>query len=402
MENLLWIGDAACGSGFGKASRYILEQLQHQYNVFVLGINFRGDPLKFGEKMPNYPVYPAMLGGDQLGFGRVGEMLSISKPAVVVVQTNPWNVPVYRNQLNLAKYKGPLVGIIAVEGKNCNGLDLNHLDYAIFWNEFSRIEAINGGMTAPNGVVPLGVDLEMFAPGDRAAARERLGLPISPDDFVVFGVNRNQNRKRIDLSILYFAEWIHGGVPIGQRSVKTRVINDAYLYLHTVAGSSTTVDVDQLANYTGVIDRMILLAPKDVFNGTPEWAVKCGHVASNVGLSTSLGEGWGLNSMEGMACDRPQIGGDFSAFGEWAKDAMCLVPCYDEGVMPDVHNMIGGIPDRASVINALEAFYRDPARCREYGERGLALVRQPEYRWENIAARFAEEIKRGQSCLISA
>lgn len=395
MKKLLWIGDAAAGSGFGKASRYILDHLRREYEIGVLGINFRGDP-----PYPPYPVYPASAGGDILGFRRVGEVLNYVKPDVIVVQTNPWNVPQYRQALDTAKcLDKPVIGIIAVEGKNCNGHDLNSLQRVIFWNEFSRMEAIRGGLLAQSGIVPLGVDLDVYSPGDRQEARQQLGLFNNPsftgDPFIVCNINRNQSRKRLDLSIMYFAEWIHGGVPIGQRSPATRRIDDAFLYLHAVAGSTIRLDCDQLANYCGVIDRLILVEPKNVFAGTPEKGVVWGHRASNVGLSTSLGEGWGLNTMEGMACERAQIGGDYAAFGDWARDGMYLVPCPVEGVMPDVQNMVGGIPDKAAVIAALEAFYHDPALCQEYGRQGRTLVEQPQYRWENLAQRFAEEIAEG-------
>ncbi len=278
-----------------------------------------------------------------------------------------------------------MVGIIAVEGKNCNGTALNVLQRAIFWNEFSRNEAVRGGMAVPSSVVPLGVDLEQFCPGDREQARNFIGLTIVPEGaFVVGNVNRNQNRKRIDLSVMYFAKWI-----------KEYRRTDAFLYLHLIAGSTTTIDVEALASYLGIINRLILVQPQNVFEGAPEKTVINGMRCFDVGLSTSLGEGHGLTAMEMMACGIPFIGGDYSAFGEWAKDAAYLVPCSVEGVMPDVNGMIGGIPDERATIDALEAFYRDPGLRSEHARRGLARVSEPRFRWNNIAARFAEEIERG-------
>jgi hypothetical protein len=66
-------------------------------------------------------------------------------------------------------------------------------------------------------VVPLGVDTDIYKPGDKSAARKKLGIaPVKDTDFIVCNVNRNQNRKRIDLTILYFAEWIR------TRKIRTR------------------------------------------------------------------------------------------------------------------------------------------------------------------------------------
>ena len=202
------------------------------------------------------------------------------------------------------------------------------------------------------------------------------------DAFIVGNVNRNQHRKRLDLSVLYFAEW-----------VQTRQIEDAYLYFHTLPGSSVAIDLDQLGKYCGISDRLILAQPRDVFNGASEEYVVASYRSFDVQISTTLGEGHGLTAMEGMACGIPNIGGDYAAFGEWARDAMYLVPCISEGIMPDVNQMIGGVPSKAAMIDALDVLYRDEALRATYSERGLVCVRQSKYDWKNIATQFATAIE---------
>ena len=111
MKTLLWVGDAACSSGFGRASHYILERLRGRWNVAVLGVNYRGDsPTDY-----SYPIYTAWPGGDALGVGRLKEILEKVQPHQIVFQTNPWNVPVYNGRLEKLGWKGPTVGIIASE-----------------------------------------------------------------------------------------------------------------------------------------------------------------------------------------------------------------------------------------------------------------------------------------------
>jgi len=382
MKNLLLIGDAACSSGFGRATAGILDHLHKHHNVSVLGVNYHGDPHKYP-----YPIYPAhMPGGDPLGLNRLGTLLPRIQPDGIILQTNPWHVPHYAKAFHRHGFGNiPIVGIIAVEGKNCVGTQLNFLKRAIFWNEFSAQQAVNGGMKAPYGIVPLGVDLGVFSPGDREEARLKIGLPdVPPGSFIVGNVNRNQFRKRIDLSVMYFAEWI-----------KSRGIRDAYLYLHLLPGSSVQIDVGQLAYYCGANERVILAEPRDILYGAPEEYVVASYRAFDVQMTTTLGEGWGLTTMEGMACGIPQIGGDYAALGEWAKDAAYLVPCPIEGVMPDVNTMIGGIPDKTEMLWALDALYESKDRRADYTTRGLACVTQPQYRWERVAERFAEEIELG-------
>lgn len=380
MKTLMFIGDAACGSGFGRASHFLLEELRKTWNVVVIGVNYRGYPHQYP-----YPIYPAWATGDGLGLRALKDLIPKHNPDLIVLQTNPWNVPLYQQDLaKLGHSDIPLVGIIAVEGKNCCGHHMNGLRRAIFWTEFARKEALDGGMKTEHSVVGLGVDTDIFQPGDREAAREMLGLgPVPRDAFIVCNINRNQNRKRIDLSIMYFAEWI-----------RNRKIKDAYLYLHVLPGSSTHVDCDQLAQYCGVASRLILAEPKDIFMGAPEAYVVAALQASNVGLTTSLGEGWGLTTLEGAACGRQQIAGDYAAIGEWGKNVLHLVPVISEGIMPDVKTMIGGVPSKEAIIDALDLYYQHPDVAAREGEAALALARKDRFNWLKIAEQFAVEIGR--------
>lgn len=382
MKRLLWVGDAACGSGFGKATHHIVKHLVDQCEVLAIGINYQGEP----HEEP-YHIWPAYIGGDPIGVGQLKKLLPRLRPDVIVLQVNPWHVPPFMRVINamLAKKeidkKPIIVGIIAVEGKNCKGSDMKGLDRAIFWTEFGKNEA--RGWDGPSGVVPLGVDLDVWKPGDRVEARKALGLPEDCyDSFIVGNVNRNQNRKRLDLSILYFAEWYH-----------THGRPNAHLYMHCLPGSSTHVDLDQLADYCGIQARMILPVFKDFFSGVLEKWVVTTTQAFDVGINTSLGEGWGLTTMEGMACGIPQIATNHSAIPEWGGDAVRLIPTCSVGVMPDVYTMIGGVPDKDETVRAINDFYCNTDYREEMSWRALAKVTEPRFRWENIAEGFAREIK---------
>jgi glycosyltransferase involved in cell wall biosynthesis len=379
MRRLLWIGDATCDSGFARCTHKTLEGLRKRFDVAVLGLNYYGDPHNFP-----YLIYPAFRpGGEYFGLHRVSEIVGKFKPGVVVLQNDPWNIPNYMRRLEAAGYDGYTVGALAVDGLNCRGRLLNKLSRVIFWTEFARREAVKGGLTRPSGVVGLGVDLVIYRPGDREEARRRLGLgPVPLNAFIVGNVNRNQPRKRLDLTIAYFAAWVH-----------KYEIADAYLYLHICPTGEDAFDINQLAEYYGLTGRIILVDP-DVLNGVSEYHLAVTYQSFDALLSTAQGEGWGLTAMEAMAAQIACVLPDNSAFGEWARNAALLVPCTGICVTPNRINSVGAVPSEAGVIDALNALYRDRKLRDDYAARGRALVQQDCFRWENIAERFADEVEK--------
>jgi glycosyltransferase involved in cell wall biosynthesis len=373
VRSLLWIGDAAVASGFARATHYTLETLRQTWDVSVLGINYQGDPHRYP-----YDIYPCFPGGDLFGLGRVVPLIKKIRPDVIVVQNDPWNIPAY-----LAKTGNvPVIGAIAVDGKNCAGRGLNGLALAIFWTKFGENEAKLGGYSGPSAVVPLGVDLNIYKPQDRLSARRTMGFPSELDEaFIIGNVNRNQPRKRLDLCISYFAEWI-----------KSRQINDAYFFFHTAPTGDQGYDVSQLAKYYGIANRLVLAEP-EIGQGVSELALVKTYNTFDVMLTTTQGEGFGLPTFEGMACGIPQIVPNWAALEELCEDAAIKVPCSSIACTPNKINVIGGIADRNETIEAMDSLYNSVELRKEYRKKGLELVANPRYRWENVGQKFAEAME---------
>jgi glycosyltransferase involved in cell wall biosynthesis len=239
-------------------------------------------------------------------------------------------------------------------------------------------------MNIPSGVVGLGVDLKIYKPGNRTAARQTIGLPGVPDNaFIIGNINRNQPRKRLDLTIQYVAEW-----------VRDRSLRDVFLYLHVAPTGDHGYDCAQLAHYYDLRGRLILSEP-EVWKGLLEEDLALTYQAFDIQVTTSQGEGWGLCTMEGMACGIPQIVPDWSALGEWPGDAVVKIPCATTITTPGRINSIGGVADKNTFIAAIDALYESHHGqvWSRYRNRGLDLVRRPEFRWENIGEAFSAELE---------
>lgn len=378
MRRLLWIGDAACDSGFARATHYTLETLRQTWEVKVLGLNYRGDPHPYP-----YEIYPAYVpGGDLFGVKRVVEVVSKTEPDVVVIQNDPWNIPRYIEKFSQLKVKPTLIGAIAVDGKNCRGRDLNGLDHVVFWTDFALREATEGGLVKPAGVVPLGVDLDIYKPGDRTAARTALQLPdFLKNGFIFLNVNRNQPRKRLDLTMRFFANFMHNGG-----------VEDAYLFLHVCPTGDVGYDCVQLTKYYG-LNKHVILSEPGVYQGATEQELVDTYRACNTVISTTQGEGWGLTTMEAMACGIPCIVPDWAALGEWASPGACMVSCTSTSMTPNRINVIGGVPDEAQMVAAMTQMYNSASLRNEYASKGLLLAGDQRYNWSNIGAKFLLEVE---------
>lgn len=374
MKKLLWIGDAGVPSGFANATHNIIETLLFHFHVTVLGLNYRGDPHQYP-----YPIYAAAVGGDAFGVGRMVWMCDLIKPDVIVVQNDGWNIPHYLKQLHRFKeYKDvPLVAVAAVDGKNFQKEWLDGVAHAIFWTEFAREEARLGGYTGPATVIPLGINTEVFKPMNKAAARAHLPAELR-DAFIVGNVNRNQPRKRWDLLIKYFAQWI-----------TEKKIRDAYLYLHTAPTGDTGVDVKQLAAYYGVVDRLAVVTP-ETWYGLSEEAMVQTYNCFDVNASTTQGEGFGLTTLESMACGVSQILPDWSALGDWAKGAAWMIPCTSTAIGPPYVNVIGGIADEKAFIQALQQTYANDRTQEVNAKAAYERSQEPRFNWATIGQQYVE------------
>jgi FkbM family methyltransferase len=152
--------------------------------------------------------------------------------------------------------------------------------------------------------VPHGIDTKVFFPGDKAEARERVGLP--QDAFVVAmvaaNVGKDGSRKAFYEQIVAFGEL-------------RRRHPDAVLAIHTDVASPYGVDIKQLLSDF----------PKDAYHITDQYAYRVGIDASNVAdiyraadvlTNCSWGEGFGVCIIEAQACGTPVVVTDTTAMPE--------------------------------------------------------------------------------------
>ena len=373
----------AVKTGFGKVTKEILNWLQNAFEVEVLGVNYRGDPHDF-----NYPIYPAQFAmtGSPWGDDRVLGVMNKFQPNVVLILNDHWNVRKFLTRFEEVENLPPILAYIPVDSLNIdNAEDLGMLTTSIFYTEFGRKEAEKCGFMGDSVVIPHGVDAVNFRPMDRVESRRAFGLDVHGDDVFLFGnVNRNQPRKRQDLSIECFKLFL-----------EETGASDAYLYLHCAADDHMGYDIISLVKYYGLQGKVLIPHSKQtVFHHITDQMMPVMYNCLDVNISTATGEGWGLTNAEAAACGIPQILPNNSALAEWAteKEIAVMIPCDNFSASINGITSIGSTPNKAEFVEAMKYLYLNKDARERLGRNGVELMNDPKFNWKNIALRFAEVI----------
>lgn len=372
---LLAIGDGGCATGFARVMHSILNNLPKDiYDVKHLAVNYYGDPYEAEHEM-----FPAMLGGDPYGLGRVKPMMNKFEPDLVFVLNDPWGHEEYLKRL--AEFpETKVITYFPVDAKpqkpSWVQTLVNHT-MPVAYNEFGRSALLDYYPEADVRVIPHGIDTDTFYPMDMQDARSKMDS-MEPDEFVFLNANRNQPRKRVDLTIKGFALF-----------AKDKPEN-VKLYLH-MGVVDAGWNVIELARRYGIEKRLILtsleLSPASfVEDERLNWI----YNACNVGINNSMGEGWGLTTFEHGACRRAQIITKYSS-GDviYPDDVVYKLPVSHFYTNPGILTE-GAVVSPIAVAKSMEFMYSNPEARKTYANKVYDFVTQPEFKWENIGQRWHE------------
>lgn len=397
MKVLICGDSPTVSTGFARCTRVACNSLLAAgHEVIVLGISEFGDP-RLVTEYP-YPIYPCVQpidnGHDVLGVTRLPTLVDRLKPSLIILINDPWNIPAYMDQLKITKgicdklgaefTIPPVIAWLAVDSVNHKGELLNSLAHVITWTNFAANELSRGGCTVPMSVVPLGVDRDVFYPRDQAASRRMVCSALPDNAFVVGVVGRNQPRKRLDLTLKYFANWIH-----------SYGIDNAYLFLYVAPTGETGCDITQLVKYYNLTGK-VMSHTSPIGKGHSDELLAHVYSAFDVYLSTSQAEGWGLPALEAMSCGVPCVLPDFASFGPegWTGDTACAISCFTTSLTAPLNGnpyTIGGIPDERSTINALSLLYKDDKARHTLSLNGRLLAST--LTWANTERKFRRAIE---------
>tara|TARA_B100001250_G_scaffold396874_1_gene403341 strand:+ start:170 stop:1423 length:1254 start_codon:yes stop_codon:yes gene_type:complete len=379
---LLWCGDIAAKTGFARVTENVLPYLSKKFNIVVLANNWWGDPNPLQKK---YKMYPSSNRFQTAPFGenRIREIVQAEAPDLVFTINDMWIINEQYRQIKdfHKKKKFKFIGYSPMDSYGwvgCLDETANDWDGVISYTQFGAYEFIQGGITKPIAVIPHGVTPGQFYPVDKNKARKELGL--DENLFIVFNGNRNQFRKRIDITISAFAKFA-----VDKPNTK--------LYLH-MGKKDQGWDVMQLferemkRNKLDANNRIILTSDCDGPPSVELETLNTIYNAADVGINTCKGEGWGLVSFEQAACKIAQVVPGHTSCKEIFEGYGQLIRC-DHIDTDTNYGREMPCPSTEHLVEILNDLYKNPKKLEATAELCYERVLEKQFTWETIGSQFA-------------
>lgn len=417
---LLAVSDAACiSTGFGRVASEVLDRLHAtgDYDIKQMGINF------FDEDHDKpYRIFSASGGGnsqlDWLGYKRIGQLYADLQPDVVWLFQDFWIIAQY---LGIVPDMKGVVTYFPVDSPNiksswalfqskacevCTYTDFaaKELSKSVSFafdkilesardTDKDSLKTVN--IPGPNGsviplsaeklrdltdpsninVIPHGNDISVFNSVPKKVARKV--FEFDNDWFIVGNVNRNQSRKRLDLTIKAFSEFANDKP-------------NARLLFHDPIPAKEGWDLLQLAHEYYDVGDKILISNTHLDTETLNYL----YNSLDVMVNSGGGEGWGLTSTEGACCGVPQIVPNWSATKEIWEGVGLLTDVISVRHEPGLINTAQCVIDTNHLSSQLQELYDSEDYRIKVGKQCKDKMLSQEYSWDIIADKFDEIFRR--------
>ncbi|HTR62200.1 MAG TPA: hypothetical protein VMH37_10895 [Candidatus Binataceae bacterium] len=392
---VLVVGHAGA-TGYGRIISSILPHLDRSFDIHHFGIDCRGPDLD-GE----WTRYANNVDGDARGVERLDTLLRQLQPALLLIVHDTYLYDVYRQALCAPPKRPRVVLYSPIEGDRVKPRPLRgtaRVDRLVLYHRraeaavrsaFSCIQRDEPNFRPPRtAMIPPGIDTAVFRPigggpepGPRQEGRKSARRSLFPnrddleDAFIVLNANRNTVRKRLDLSLQAF-------------HIFSRRHSNAWLYLHTGMRDIGYPLVD-LAERLGIADRVLTTYDCENHPAICDSDLNLVYNACDVGLNTSMGEGWGLVAFEHAATAAAQVLPAHGVCRDLWDGYAPLVAASE--VAQDRANIVEHrIVDARDVAGALEELYTARGSLDRWSALAYRRARDPAWDWRHIGAQWSQ------------
>lgn len=380
-KKILWIGDGVAKTGFSCVNHNIIKNLigDNEYEVHHLAVNYRGDPHDNAWK-----IYPAAVGGDLWGFNRIREFAEINFDGIFILN-DIWVIARYLALIkdNFKKVP-PIIVYYPVDSESLDKDWFRPFDLvsrAVVYTNFAYKQS-KEVYAGDIDVIPHGVDNNIFFKIDKPKSEIKASLYPNREDFldsfIVLNANRNQPRKRIDLTVEGFSLF-----------AKDKPEN-VKIYLH-MGLKDVGWDIIKLTEKFGVHSRLIVTGRNPIIQQVPEEKLNIIYNATDVGINTSIGEGWALVNHEHASTGAPQVVADHSSLRELYKDCGLLIPTSSHQTNAETLTK-SYVVKPEDVAVRLEEIYVDRELYKDLSDKTIKKFSDENFTWKYIVDNYWKKI----------
>lgn len=315
---LLAYSDYISATGFSNVLSNILQRLPDEVEKDIIAINYYGDPVYDRKRYPGnvWPAATFIDGVDVYGRKRFLQRLMAGDYDVVFLMLDPFVIATFIDELLAIKEAKPfkLIGYFPIDAyPRPSWIEvMKKFDEPVLYTKSALEDCQRLDSDFAAKVIPHGIDQrDFYYVNDRANVqnfRETFFSQGLFGKFLITNVNRNQKRKDLFRSLLVLSY------------LKQNSANEYFLYLHA-QNDDIGGDVDLMAADLGLKNDLdFRIARSFDILGLPVKTLNMIYNASDLIISTSRGEGWGLSITEAMATRTPVVAPDHSTISELLAD----------------------------------------------------------------------------------
>ena len=399
---LLVLGTHSHG-GFGVVTHELATRfLALGVDVRVIAVDHRGEPI--GGPLAGR-VWPASLLGGSHGtstgtavsgaFWKMFDATDAWVPDAVLAIEDMTGLLMRMQRMDAAWGKVPIFHYMPIEGDNLppSWKDVWKLVHPVAMSTYGQgIMAAFTGRDVP--LVYHGVDTETFRPVSFSEPIVVDGQSLSTKEACksAFGLDPRRNlilRSDALVERKFYDRFLAAMVMVLERSPETDVL------MHTTPQRDMLDLMQELHRLPEwVAGRIRITGLHDTFRGLSRPQLAALINAADLYVSTTGGEGFGLNLAEALACEVPVVVTDWAADAEVVgPGGVAVPPLHDSyGEVVRYHSAFGmdwAVPDPRAFVEPTLRLLAKPARRREMGAEGRRHVVR-NFSWDTAASRFLD------------
>lgn len=398
MKKILWVSEYCVNTGFSRVSESLIKQLAKRYAITVLDI-YRSIQGKYDVSYkPTPDTEIKVIGKSATGTWSANNIIQeMSGYDCIFILQDIWNI---NKILHAIKESGkpapPIVVYFPVDATDHDTEWYENIDIAthlVTYTEFAKKEVthcIDEMVGLSNAkklkervqIIPHGIDGETFfpfSPDAKNSLREEIyGSNAFNDHFIFLNANRNQPRKRLDITLASFKIFLQ------QIQASTNQPAKAILHMHCGNTDDNHINVVKLSERYGIEKNIVV---SHLGHGLPNWSeekMNKLYNAADVGLNTGIGEGWGLCNTEHASIGKPQIVPAHSAclelFSETGITVKADMPYIQDKVMTT-----GKIVDTRQFAEEMIDLYSDKDEYSTIAKKSNSKFLSANYGWDKIS-----------------